>query len=354
MYDTIIIGSGPAGLTAAIYTTRANLKTLVIAGSAWGGQLMLTTLVENYPGFPEGIMGPELMQKFRDQAARFKAEILDVAFEKGVFLDQPFTVTAGGKDYQGKAVIITSGADTKWLGLPNEQRLIGHGVSSCAPCDAFFFKDKRVIVVGGGDSAMEEALVLTKFASNVIIVHRRDQFRASQIMQTRVKEHPKISIIWNTGIKDVLGEKNVTGACLSSKFKVQSSKLQFKVKNKDTEVSVEELESGAIPDIRGRVIEKKADEVVWEMPIDGLFVAIGHLPNSQVFSGIDIDEKGYIKRYTKPGPGVWQYNMMTNVAGVFVAGDIHDYQYKQAVTAAGFGCMAAMEVEKWLEHPVES
>ncbi len=310
MYDVIIIGSGPAGLTAAIYATRANLKTLVVAGANWGGQLMLTTLVENYPGFPEGIQGPDLMLNFRKQAEHFKADIIDVPFENGDFTRSPFTITAGGKEYQGKTVILASGADTMWLGLPNEQRLIGHGISSCAPCDAFFFKNKKVVVVGGGDSAMEEALVLTKFASAITVVHRRDAFRASKIMADRVLAHPKISVIWNSEVVDILGENNVTGV-----------KLRSPGKN----------------DIR-------------EIPTDGIFVAIGHIPNSKAFPGIDVDEKGYIKKYTKPGPGIWKYKMATNIDGVFVAGDVYDHQYKQAVTAAAYGCMAALEVERWLEE----
>lgn len=309
MYDVIIIGSGPAGLTAAIYTTRADLKTLIVAGSRWGGQLMLTTLVENFPGFPEGIQGPDLMQNFRKQAEHFKAEIIEVPFESGDFSKQPFTITAGGKQYQGKTIIIASGADTMWLGLPNEQKLIGKGVSSCAPCDAFFFKNKNVIVVGGGDSAMEEALVLTKFASTVTIVHRRDSFRASKIMVDRVLAHPKIKVMWNTEVIDILGDNHVTGVKLSSK---------------DT----------------GKT---------WGLPIDGIFVAIGHIPNSNVFPGIDVDEKGYIKKYTKDSEGIWRYHMATNIDGVFVAGDVYDHQYKQAITAAAYGCMAALEVEKWLE-----
>lgn len=339
MYDTIIIGSGPAGLTAAIYTTRANLKTLVVAGANWGGQLMLTTEVENYPGFPEGILGPELMQRFRKQAERFTAEIIDVPFERGDFTKKPFKIFAGGKEYVGKTIIIASGADTMWLGLPSEQRLIGRGVSSCAPCDAFFFKNKRVIVVGGGDSAMEEALVLTKFASQVIIVHRRGEFRASQIMQQRVKENPKIHILFNAEITEIVGEQNV-------------QKVKVKINPSDKSLlsqSKEAIEKVTPELLQLNVLEITKESIIGEMPIDGVFVAIGHIPNSKVFEGIDRDEKGYIKKYPKPGPGVWRYNMLTNVDGVFVAGDVYDHQYKQAVTAAGYGCMAAMEVERWLE-----
>ena len=299
MYDVIIIGSGPAGLTAAIYTTRANLKTLIIAGSKWGGQLMLTTLVENYPGFPDGIQGPDLMIAMRKQAERHGAEIVEADFSNADFSKKPFDITAGNKTYQGKSVIIATGADTKWLEVPGEREKIGRGVSSCAPCDAPFFRNKNVIVVGGGDSAMEEALVLTKFANIVTILHRRDEFKASKIMLDRARQNPKIKFILNSAIVEVLGGG-----------KVESVKIK---NNKTQEVS--------------------------EMPIDGIFVAIGHIPNSSVFKGIEMDEQGFI---------VVHNHTKTNVDGVFVAGDVHDSHYKQAVTAAGFGCMAALEAEKWL------
>jgi thioredoxin reductase (NADPH) len=308
IYDVIIIGSGPAGLTAAIYTTRANLKTLIIGGNKWGGQLMLTTLVENFPGFPKGIQGPELMQNMRDQAQYHGAEILDTDFISGNFtpLRQGseghaglFNVRTSDGDYESKSVIIATGADTKWLGVPGEEKLIGRGVSSCAPCDAPFFKDKKVIVVGGGDSAMEEAIVLTKFAENVFLVHRKDSFRASDIMQKRVKENPKIKIIFNTEVTEIIGKE-----------KVEKVKL---FNNKSNETT--------------------------DLVIDGVFVAIGHIPNSKVFEGIDMDEKGFIKV---------KDHFKTNVEGVFVAGDVHDSLYKQAITAAGFGCAAALEVEWWL------
>jgi len=301
MYDVIIIGSGPAGLTAAIYTTRANLKTLIIAGSKWGGQLMLTTLVENYPGFPEGIQGPDLMMAMRKQAEHHGAEIVDTDFKSADFWKKPFSVIAGDKTYEGKSVIIATGADTKWLEVPGEREKIGRGVSSCAPCDAPFFRGKNVIVAGGGDSAMEEALVLTKFATMVTIVHRRDEFRASKIMFERAQKNPKIKFILNSEVIQVLGQDKVSGV---------------KIKNNKT-------------------------NEIFEMPIDGIFVAIGHIPNSAVFKGINIDEKGFIKvgeRYK------------TNIEGVFVAGDVHDSHYKQAVTAAGFGCAAALEVERWLSN----
>ncbi|MFH1186555.1 MAG: thioredoxin-disulfide reductase [Candidatus Levyibacteriota bacterium] len=299
MYDVIIIGSGPAGLTSAIYATRASLKTLVIGGLKWGGQLMLTTEVENFPGFPEGVMGPDLMSKMRKQAERFGAEIVEIDFTSGDFSKKPFKVTAAEKTYEGKSIIIATGADTKWLGVPGESEKIGRGVSSCAPCDAAFFKDKNVIVAGGGDSAMEEAIVLTKFAKEVTIIHRRDAFRASQIMQDKAKKNPKIKFILNSEITKILGE-----------MKVESVEI-----------------------LNNKTKEKK------EMPMDGVFVAIGHIPNTAVFKGIDIDEKGFIKVYD---------HTRSNVDGVFVAGDVHDFYYKQAITAAGFGCMAALEVEKWL------
>jgi thioredoxin reductase (NADPH) len=301
IYDVIIIGSGPAGLTAAIYTTRADLKTLVIAGGKWGGQLMLTTLVENFPGFPEGIQGPELMANMRKQAEKFGTEFLDEDFVSADFANRPFKVTASDKTFQAKSVIIATGADTKWLGVPGEAEKIGRGVSSCAPCDAVFFRNKNVIVVGGGDSAMEEALVLTKFASSVTLVHRKDSFRASEIMQKRVKEHEKIKIMFNSEIVEVLGEGSVKGV---------------KIKN-------------------------NTDNSVSEMPIDGVFVAIGHMPNTKVFKDIDLDEAGFVKVHD---------HFLTNKEGVFVAGDVHDTHYKQAITASGYGCSAALEAEKWLSE----
>ena len=317
IYDVIIIGSGPAGLTAAIYTTRANLKTLLIAGGKWGGQLQLTTDVENFPGFPEGIQGPELMLKMRKQAERFGTEIVEKEFVSGDFtrsasvrqaqdkgsgqatLGGPFKIKAGDAEYEGKSVIIATGADTKWLGVPGEMEKIGRGVSTCAPCDGPFFRNKSVIVVGGGDSAMEEAIVLTEYASSVTLVHRGDSFRASEIMQKRVKENPKIKIVLNTEIKEILGDQVVEKVRLFN--------------NKTNEES--------------------------EMPINGVFVAIGHIPNSKVFEGIDRDERGFI---------LVRDHYKTNVEGVFVAGDVHDAKYKQAVTATGFGAAAALEAQWWL------
>ena len=318
IYDVIIIGSGPAGLTAAIYATRGALSTLVIGGSRWGGQLQLTTEVENYPGFPEGVQGPELMSLMRKQAERLGVEVkeedvdavdfsptspegLDTLRQRGV---KVMRVIAEKTEYKGRSVIIATGAETRWLGLPNEEKLIGRGVSSCAPCDAPFFKDKRVFVIGGGDSAMEEALVLSKFAAEITIVHRRDSFRASDIMQKKVLENQKIKVIWNSEAVDILGEEKVTGVRLKD------------VNTQNTE----------------------------EHQTDGIFVAIGHNPMSKVFGGqIEVDEKGYIKKATSG------FQMATSVEGVFVAGDVHDHHYRQAVTAAGMGCMAAMDAERWLE-----
>jgi len=312
--NVIIIGSGPAGLTAALYTARANLSPLVIAGVSWGGQLMLTTEVENYPGFPQGILGPDLMKKFRDQAERFGAQILNSDVGSVNFKSRPFAIVADGKTYKTRAVIVAAGANSNWLNLPNEQRLIGRGVSSCAPCDAWFFKGKKVIVVGGGDSVMEEALTLTKFASSVAIVHRRDKFRASKIMLDRAKSNKKISFILNSIVVDVLGKDKVEG---------------IKIKN-------------------------VKDGKVKELPIDGMFLAIGHSPMTKIFNGqIELDERGYVKKMEN---GKWKmengmsFKMMTSVEGVFVAGDVHDYHYRQAVTAAGFGCSAALEAEKWLDN----
>ena len=297
----VILGSGSAGLTAAIYAARAQLLPLVVAGSQRGGQLTLTTDVENYPGFADGIQGPELMDIMRRQAERFDVDFIDDDATAVDFHRRPFEVTAAGVVYHADAVIIATGAGTNWLGLPNEKRLIGHGVSSCAPCDAFFFRGKEVAVVGGGDSAMEEALVLTKFATKVTIVHRRDRFRASKIMADRALRHAKIEVLWNTVVDDILGDTSVTG------------------------LRLHDVETGAAQEFR----------------VDGLFVAIGHTPNTELFRGqVALDEKGYVvlKRHT-----------MTSVPGVFAAGDVHDARYRQAVTAAAWGCMAAMDVEKYLE-----
>ncbi len=317
-YDVIIVGSGPAGLTAGLYTSRANLKTLIIGGCKWGGQLMITSTVENFPGFPEGIDGPELMKRMRAQAERFGSKFIEDDLTGIDFSTRPFKADVMGKLYLGKSIIIATGAETKWLGLPSEQRLIGRGVSSCAPCDAPFFRGKKVVVVGGGDAAMEEALVLCKFASEVAIVHRRDSFKASKIMQERVLNNPNIKKIWNSEVVEVLGDNRVTGV---------------KIKNNQTGEE-QQLEA------------------------EGLFVSIGHVPVTQLFaSSIHVDEKGYVitrrhELHDKPEetglPISHKFHSMTNVDGVFSAGDVHDYHYRQAITAAGYGCEAALDVERWL------
>jgi thioredoxin reductase (NADPH) len=301
-WDVIIIGSGPAAFTAAIYTTRGAASTLILGGEKWGGQLMLTTNVDNYPGFPKGIQGPDLMEAMRQQAVRFGAEFAGASVTSIDLSKKPFEIASGNNRYPGKTVIIATGAVTKWLEIPSVQKLIGRGVSSCAPCDAPFFKDKKVAVVGGGDSAMEEALVLTKYASEVTIVHRREEFRASQAMQQKVLTNPKIKILWDTEVTGAVGEQKLEKILLKN--------------NKDNSTG--------------------------ELVVDGLFVAIGHKPETELFVGkIEVDEKGYIKAFE---------NSKTSVPGVFVAGDVHDWRYRQAVTAAGFGCMAGMDVLKYLEE----
>lgn len=300
-WDVAIIGSGPAGLTAAIYTTRGAASTLILGGEIWGGQLMLTTTVDNFPGFPEGVEGPELMEKMKSQAERFGAEFVGVNVESIDVDKSPFVIRAGDKAYLAKSVIIATGARTVWLDAPGVKELIGKGVSSCAPCDAPFFRDKKVAVVGGGDSAMEEAHVLTRYASEVVIIHRRGEFKASQAMQEKVKSNPKIKILWNTEVVKANGEE-----------KLESLDLKNNVDNSLT-----------------------------NLPVDGLFVAIGHAPATEIFKGkVELDERGFVKnRGTK-----------TNIPGVFVSGDVHDRQYEQAITAAGFGCMAGMDVLRYLEE----
>ena len=304
-YDIIIIGSGPAGLTAAIYAGRSLVKTLVIGGRLSGGQLMLTSGVENFPGFSDGVQGQELMQAIRKQAERFGAEILEDDVESVDFARKPLKVTAGGNEYAANAVIVATGSSAKWLGLPSEEKLRGRGVSSCATCDGYFFREKRVAVVGGGDTALEEALFLTKYATEVTLIHRRDQLRATKIMQSRAMNNRKIRFVWNSVVEEILGKERVEGV---------------KIKN------------------------TKTDETTI-IPCDGLFVAIGFQPNTRVFQGqIDLDEKGYI---------ISKFGVGTSAKGVFVAGDVHDHKYRQAVTAAGEGCKAAMDALAYLEEQKE-
>jgi thioredoxin reductase (NADPH) len=304
-YDIVILGSGPAGLTAAIYAARALVKTLVIGGTISGGQLMLTTEVENFPGFASGIQGPELMLEMRKQAQHFGAEVIDENVESVDFKQKPKRIVFGNRSVTASAVIIATGSSAKWLGVASEQKLRGRGVSSCATCDGYFFRDKRVAVVGGGDTAVEEALFLTKYATEVVVIHRRDKLRASKIMQRRAFANPKIRFLWDSVVDDVLGQNKVEG---------------LKIKN---------LKTGELS----------------MLPCDGVFVAIGFTPNTSVFQGqIELDEKGYV---------VVRNNTESNAEGVFVAGDVHDYKYRQAITAAGEGCKAASDALAYLDTQKE-
>jgi thioredoxin reductase (NADPH) len=303
-HKVIIIGSGPAGYTAAIYAARANLAPLMFTGVQAGGQLMLTTLVENYPGFVDGLMGPDLMETFRKQAARFGTEMIGEDVTAVDFSRQPFVVKVGTTEYQAHTVVIATGASAKLLGLPAETTLMGRGVSTCATCDGFFFKDGDIMVVGGGDSAMEEALYLSRLGRSVAVVHRRDTLRASKIMQERAFKNPKIEFVWDSEVENVLDP----------------------AKGKVTSVQLRNIRTGARS----------------ERPVDGLFIAIGHEPNTQIFRGqVDLLPNGYVKVV----PGTTQ----TSVPGVFASGDVQDFTFRQAVTAAGTGCMAALEAERYLE-----
>ena len=299
--QTIIIGSGPAGLTAAVYAARAGMEPLVIEGLAAGGQLMLTTEVDNYPGFPDGVLGPEMMDLFRKQAERFGTRFVTSDVTRVDLSSRPFRVWVDSDEYSAETVIVSTGASAQWIGVPGEEKLRGHGGSSCATCDGFFFKEREIVVVGGGDSAMEEALFLTRFASRVTVVHRRDEFRASKIMADRALHHPKITVRWNTVVDSIRGDGSVTG------------------------VRLRDTITGAVSDLA----------------VEGVFVAIGHTPNTALFTGqLDLDARGYLLTFK---------GTATSVPGVFGAGDVVDSTYRQAITAAGMGCQAAMDAERWLE-----
>jgi len=300
-YDVIILGSGPAGLTAAVYASRAELKTIVVAGKLWGGQLMLTTEVENFPGFAEGVLGPDLVDNMRRQAERFGAKVLFEDATEVDFSSKPFKVRVEDQTFEGRSVIIATGGSAKWLGLESETRLRGRGVSTCATCDAALFKDKETVVVGGGDTAIEEALALAKFAHKVVVVHRRSELRATKVLQARAFENDKISFLWDTAVQEILGKERVERVCLKN------------------------LKSGR----------------EFELATDAVFVAIGYKPNTDIFRGkIELDESGYV---------IVRNETETSIEGVFVAGDAKDHRYRQAVVAAGDGCKAAIDAGKYLE-----
>jgi thioredoxin reductase (NADPH) len=299
--NVVIIGSGPAGFTAALYAARANLRPVVLKGIEAGGQLMLTTDVENYPGFPEGILGPELMELMEKQAARFDAEMLHQSASRVDFSRRPFRIWSGDEEFRARTVIVATGASAKMLGVPGEQKLLGHGVSTCATCDGFFFRGQELVVVGGGDSAMEEALFLTRFATRVTVVHRRGELRASKIMQQRAFENEKIDFVWDSVVDEVLGDGQVSGV---------------------------------------RLLNVRTNEAT-EVPAGGLFVAIGHIPNTSIFEGQLKMKNGYLV--------VEEPSTATTVPGIFAAGDVVDFTYRQAVTAAGMGCKAAIDAERFLE-----
>ena len=305
LHKVIIVGTGPAGLTAALYAGRANLEPLIFEGPQPGGQLTITTDVENYPGFPDGIMGPELMDKFRKQAQRFGAKTINRMVDSVDLSKRPFKLLSGDEEYLAESIIISTGASARLLGLETEKKLMGYGVSACATCDGFFFKDKRVFVIGGGDSAMEEATFLTKFASSVTIVHRKSEFRASKIMQDKALSNDKINVIWNSSVEDLIGEPNDKG-------------------------------------LEKVILKNTLNGELSEHDVDGMFLGIGHIPNSHIFKNfLDLDDQGYI--LTKSD------STKTSLDGVFACGDIQDKNYMQAITAAGSGCMAAIDAEKFLE-----
>ena len=305
LHKVIIVGTGPAGLTAALYAGRANLEPLIFEGPQPGGQLTITTDVENYPGFPDGIMGPDLMDKFRKQAQRFGAKTINRMVDSVDLSQRPFKLFSGDEEYLAESIIISTGASARLLGLENEKKLMGYGVSACATCDGFFFKDKSVFVIGGGDSAMEEATFLTKFASSVTIVHRKSEFRASKIMQDKALSNDKINVIWNSSVEDLIGEPNDKG-------------------------------------LEKVILKNTLNGELSEHAVDGMFLGIGHIPNSHIFKNfLDLDDQGYI---------ITKYDSSkTSLEGVFACGDIQDKNYMQAITAAGSGCMAAIDAEKFLE-----